>query len=169
MFVLKCRIAEALTKDEEFSIVGIDLSSAFDTIYREKLDEILEKKGVEKDVRMMVKLMMRDTSFKVNGRERISTNIGTPQGDALSPLLFCIYMKEALDELMRKGISQERIVYADDCDFLVYGGDEMNMGVIENVLKEFGLKMNSDQGRTVTFGSIGSFENPILHSVSSAI
>ena len=60
-------------------ITGIDMTSAFDTIKRTKLIEILESSS--------------------NISNPFDTNIGSPKGDGLSGCLFIIYLEKALRTL----------------------------------------------------------------------
>ena len=54
---------------------------------------------------------------------KFETSIGTPQGDALSPVLFTVYLEIALrkyiemSQLERSALHQI-ICYADDTDFI---------------------------------------------------
>ena len=64
---------------EEIMITGIDMTSAFDTIKRTKLIEILESSS--------------------NISNPFDTNIGSPKGDGLSGCLFIIYLEKALRTL----------------------------------------------------------------------
>merc|ERR1712115_197883 len=54
-------------------------------------------------------------------QRNFTSNIGTPQGDSLSPVLFTIYLEEALKEV-RKVLPQEtkpcEVAYADDVYFV---------------------------------------------------
>ena len=67
---------------------------------------------------------------RINGATKgkpFESNIGSPQGDSLSPVLFSIYLENALKEVrtilprqtsdFEKTLSTE-IVYADDVDFI---------------------------------------------------
>ena len=49
-------------------------------------------------------------------------NVGTPQGDSLSPVLFIVYLETALREIREINKTEEGIptemAYADDVDFI---------------------------------------------------
>ena len=97
----KWDIAKVLTyRDEEYYILGIDLSQAFDTVDRLLLINVLEK-ILNKDEIMMIRKLLTNTCLKVrwNGKSTqtpFETNIGIPQGDGLLPILFTIYLEAAL-------------------------------------------------------------------------
>ncbi|GFS14330.1 Gag pol polyprotein [Elysia marginata] len=87
-----------------------------------------------------------------NTEEPFLTNIGTPQGDSLSPVLFIIYLEQALKNVRSTLDSpsntteahlRNEIVYADDIDFI--GNQPVNVKEIEETLKVHKLKVNVDK------------------------
>ena len=117
------------------------MSSAFDTINRDELFEILEEFLDEDDLRIL-NMLLAETTLEVKEKNAQATtfesNIGSPQGDSISGPLFALYFNRALrqikDEMQKKPIDctdinprwvekmessiPEEIVYADDCDFI---------------------------------------------------
>ena len=91
----RCIDAIAKRYDEQFNIMGIDMSKAFDSIYREKLMIILEEAVPDPSNRRIMRYLLSNTTLqpKLNGKlgDTFKTVLGTPQGDALSPVLFTIY------------------------------------------------------------------------------
>ena len=90
-------------------IVGIDLSSAFDTIDRNKLLDIL-KPIINNDEHRMIRILHSDTSLEIkmsnlNHQETFISNVGSPQGDAISGPLFNVYFESTLQDL-RHAINQ---------------------------------------------------------------
>ena len=87
---------------EKIYITGIDLSSAFDTIVREKLIVILET-ILHKDKLQMVKFPLKDTKLQIKMSDiepnNFNTNIGSPQGDGLSGVSLNIYFENSLRKL----------------------------------------------------------------------
>lgn len=77
----------------EIHIIGIDMSSAFDTINRNELMTEL-KTFLDEDECRMSRLLLSNTSINVqfadSPPEDISTNVGSPQGDAISGTFFNI-------------------------------------------------------------------------------
>ena len=107
------------------------MSAAFDTIDRQILLDILER-IVEEDELRIIRFLLSDTAIntRINGatKERpFESNIGTPQGDSLSPVLFSIYLENVLKEVrnilprptfeLEKALPTE-IAYADNVDFV---------------------------------------------------
>ena len=112
-------------------ILGLDMSRAFDTIDRVKLLGILDGiSGLTDDDRRLIRVLLANTSLQVefNGvlTEPFASNIGSPQGDGLSPILFAIYLEAAIRELEARGPQRPDIdinlpskaMYADDTDFI---------------------------------------------------
>ena len=70
----------------------LDMSKAFDTVRRNDLIEIIEP-ILDKDELHLIKILIEDVTLQVKiGKttvtgEEITTNIGVPQGDCLSPIL----------------------------------------------------------------------------------
>ena len=89
-------------KGMKLYIVGIDLSSAFDTINREKLLQILAPL-IGKDEYRMTKALLANTELelKMKNANTVSfkSNVGSPQGDGISGPLFNIYFEAALRDL----------------------------------------------------------------------
>ncbi|GFR68128.1 reverse transcriptase [Elysia marginata] len=80
------------------------------------------------------------------------SNVGTPQGDSLSPVLFTIYLENALREIRTtlpepnssygREIPSE-IAYADDLDFI--GHDYAKIAKIQETLEKYQLKVKTDK------------------------
>ena len=100
VMAFKLLAEKAITSaDFELYILMKDMSRAFDTVNRKLLMEDL-REILEDDELHVCKLLLEDVSLMVRcGQscgETFNTNIGTPQGDCLSPLLFILYLANAL-------------------------------------------------------------------------
>ena len=86
------------------------MSAAFDTINRHELLEILKDIIEEDEVRIIQYLLSETTlNVKIDGAETkrpFTSNIGTPQGDSLSPVLFIIYLEHALKDIRNMNETQ---------------------------------------------------------------
>ncbi len=96
-------LAEKAITSEDYKIILLllDMSKAFDTVRRDRLLLIL-KDILDHDEFHMMKISIENVKLKTRigdsiGNE-IKTNIGVPQGDCLSPILFKIYLAEALKQ-----------------------------------------------------------------------
>ncbi|XP_065062423.1 uncharacterized protein LOC135689200 [Rhopilema esculentum] len=143
------------------------MRSAFDTIRREQLVDIAKKFLVEDEVRM-IQLLLSNTTLdvRINNAETepFSSNMGSPQGDALSGVLFNIYFEESLrkvrnfrHEIKSKDHEEngnwsptfllQEAIYADDADFLTTSELEKNIITekIGEILLRDNLKVNNSK------------------------
>ena len=115
--------------------MGIDMSSAFDTIRRTSILELLVKCGCNDDEIRLVRLLLSNTKLRVNVNGTLSAQfqslLGAFQGDCLSGCLFTLVLAGALCELRSDlAISMDRpdppissqglpldSEYADDVEF----------------------------------------------------
>ena len=117
--------------------------------------------GIEEDEFRLIRVLLAKTKLQVllNGivTAPFESNIGSPQGDALSPLLFAIYLEAALKELEKRGAIPptcdtvvklpQKAIYADDTDFI-----SLDKEFLEKILKmagpvfgDFNLIVNVDK------------------------
>ena len=122
---------------ERIHVMGIDLSKAFDCIDRNILMVTMEQHAIatEDDLRI-IQFLISETQLQVKiGNtfgEKFSTTIGTPQGDALSPLLFLIYLEIIIrtSNINNHMTGRDLIyAYADDVNFAFseQGTERMNL------------------------------------------
>ena len=92
-------MATSYTTKQEIHVTSVGMSSAFDTISRSQLINTCETFFEQDDV-TLIKYLLTNTKMMIKIDNRFgncfSTSIGSPQGDNLSPILFSIYLKEAL-------------------------------------------------------------------------
>ena len=82
-----------------------------------------------------------------NGKVK-ATNVGTPQGGNLSPLLSNIMLNELDKELEARGLNFVR--YADDCIILVKSekaADRVLNSITKYIEKKLGLKVNAEKSK----------------------
>lgn len=96
-------------------IVDIDLEKFFDTVNHDKLISILNKEIKDGKILSLIRKFL--VSGVMVGTQVEETEMGTPQGGNLSPLLANIILNELDWELERRGLRFVR--YADDCIILV--------------------------------------------------
>ena len=146
----KWLISKAFAEEVDIFITGIDLSSAFDTIDRHLLLQILSS-FIEEDELRMIRYLLSNTDLrlkqnKIMTSNKFLSNIGTPQGDSLSPVLFIIYLEYALRSLRRpqeNNIPHE-IAYADDVDFVSIKGFK-DIPTIQEHLNNVNLHVNASK------------------------
>ncbi|GFW36711.1 probable RNA-directed DNA polymerase from transposon X-element [Trichonephila clavipes] len=96
--------------------VFLDLSVAFDTVWRQKLIEILHS-GISGNILLWINDFLRDRRFAVRVNGNFSRThrswAGVPQGSVLIPILFLLYMNTVDDRI----VNEAKIAcYADDID-----------------------------------------------------
>ena len=110
------------------------MSAAFDTINRGHVLDIviIVKSIIDQDEQRLIQFRLSGTVIdtRINGTftsKPFTGNVGSPQGDRLSPVLFTVYLEHALKEvrptLPRPTTSFEaetpnEVAYADDVDFI---------------------------------------------------
>jgi len=115
----------------------------------------------------MIRLLLSNTSLKVrfNGivTDAFNSNIGSPQGDALSPILFAIYLEHAL-RLLRGQVQRPQadleaavpgeLIYADDTDFISLDKSFLNdiLNVVGSVFGELNILVNTDKTEHTIIG-----------------
>ena len=100
VFAYKILAEKAIcSKDYTVHILLMDLSKAFDTINRNKLIEDL-RKVLDNDELHMIKILLDGVEYTVRCGDILgkpfSTNVGSPQGDCISALLFVFYLAMSL-------------------------------------------------------------------------
>lgn len=139
------RALEYLNEGYEW-IVDIDLEKFFDTVNRDKLITIIGKTIEDGDV---VSLIRKYLSAGVMEKGIVKpTEVGTPQGGNLSPLLSNIMLNELDKELEERGLNFVR--YADDCIILVKSEKAANRvltSITKFIEKKLGLKVNAEKSK----------------------
>ena len=110
-----------------FRIIGIDMSKAFDSVNRTMLLESLDQFLQPTEIRI-IRYLLSETRLRTRIKGQLGqwfgTNAGIPQGDALSPLLFAIYLELAVRRFKEMhpeyGETIDHFIthYADDTDFI---------------------------------------------------
>ena len=100
VLALKLLIEKALSADNyEIIILLKDLTKAFDNVDRSKLLSIL-KSILSPDELHMIYILLNNTKLQIryDGElgETFTSDVGVPQGDGLSPILFTLYLAKSL-------------------------------------------------------------------------
>jgi hypothetical protein len=92
--------------------VFFDFSSAYDTVNREKLYEMLRIKGIlnQHDIELL-EFIHYNLRIDIGGKS-ITTSRGVPQGLTTSPILFDIYVEGILENLQKANHFSR--MFADD-------------------------------------------------------
>ena len=159
--------------DRSLHVYGIDMSKAFDSIERSKLLWILKQQvSLEETELRLIRALLSKTTLRVKLRGKLGrifkTLLGIPQGDALSPILFVIYLEAAMREV--RALDSElymfggqyvgrdwyrelmEAAYADDVDLLCVDRDRLQrrLEVLKSTFKRYNLTVNEQKTERIT-------------------
>ena len=166
------RILISVVKEKrwEFSKMGIDMSSAFDTIKRSVILDLLAEAGCCEDDIRLARYLLSNTKLRIKIDQTISlefeTSKGSFQGDAASGAFFTLYFAGALYhqravlETIRPNppfdpntFFPTEWEYADDADFADEDEDSLRemLPICKEILAEWDLLVNEDKTEFVRF------------------
>jgi sorting nexin-29 len=150
----------------DIKITGIDMSKAFDCINRTELLDTAKGLITTSNFRIL-KYLLSETNLSTRINDvygtPFRTTIGTPQGDALSPVLFTVYLESALRKFIERfkiprSSLQQIICYADDTDFI---NIERIADDLPQILRDYNLKMNVEKTEYI---KLSATENKTMKS-----
>ena len=139
-------------------VLELDISSYFDTIVREQLMEMVEKRISDASILRLLRKWI-NVGVVDEGRLLVSET-GTGQGQIISPLLANVYLHFVLDEWFENEVKPRlkgqafEIRYADDgllC-FERREDAEKVLAVLPKRFAKFGLTLHPEKTRLVHFG-----------------
>ena len=123
-------------------IVDIDLEKFFDNVPQDKLMSYVGRVIHDPDTESLIRKYLKSGVME-NGMYE-ATELGTPQGGNLSPLLSNVMLNELDKELVKRGLRYVR--YADDC-IIAVGSSTSASRVMHTITKwieqKLGLKVNA--------------------------
>lgn len=138
-----------LFNDGHDYIVDIDLAKFFDNVPHDRLMSKVHAFINDGDIESLIFKYLKSGSMSLN--EFNPSEIGTPQGGPLSPLLSNIYLDELDKELESRGLSFCR--YADDCIILVkshLAAKRVMKSIVTFLERKMKLKVNATKSKIVT-------------------
>lgn len=177
IFVLKTLIDSFKSQKKTLYTCFIDLSKAFDTVWREGLYYKLLKLGVSSKFVNVLKSLYSNINSKIKVKnllsKSINIDIGTRQGCNLSPSLFNIYLND-LPKLLDHNKCDPVLLYDKYINILMYADDIVLMSSsklgLQNCLNTFEqfcgkwkLKINHKKTKIILFNSRKS-DNFFLNS-----
>lgn len=150
---------------QPLALVKLDIEQAYDTVLRGKLWNAMCRVGLPWRFVQFVRELYREADYvvRVNGQcaEPFESNVGVQQGCALSPMLYSIYIKDALHNVHTQclGIGVPlgpdatctHANYADDILGTVLGVDHVPqfMQVVEEEFAKLGQQINRDKSKVL--------------------
>ncbi|CAF2091543.1 unnamed protein product [Rotaria magnacalcarata] len=143
----------------------IDFQKAFDTIKHKIIWAMLKSYGVDTTmVTLLQKIYEKSQSAvrigKDNG-EWFRTDVGTRQGDPLSPLLFIAYLERVMNQVKQNtcginisGILINNLRFADDIDLIDEDASSLQQQIelTKTAAEQAGLILNINKTKTMVFG-----------------
>ena len=129
-------------------VVDIDLEKFFDNVPHDKLMSYVHNIINDGDVESLIYKYLR-AGIMIDGAYEES-EVGTPQGGNLSPLLSNIILNELDKELEARGLHFTR--YADDCVILLKSeasAKRVMYSITKWIEKKLGLKVNAEKTKIV--------------------
>ena len=130
-------------------IVDIDLEKFFDNVPQDKLMSYVGRVIHDGDTESLIRKYLK--AGVMNKGRYESTEIGTPQGGNLSPLLSNIMLNELDNEIDRRRLNFTR--YADDVVIVVKSkaaATRVMYSITEWIERKLGLKVNAEKTKVTT-------------------
>jgi len=139
----------SLVKNKRQHVVEIDFSNFFNKIPHRKLMKILGKKISDNKFKGLIGRFLVGDLISHDG-EQIPSEIGTPQGSIMSPVLANVYLNEVLDQwFLENYASHDNVIvrYADDAVFFFKEKTiaEKFMMELKERVETFELELNEDK------------------------
>jgi RNA-directed DNA polymerase len=151
------RRVDTLLKAGHVWVVDADLKSYFDTIPHDRLLALVKARVADGRVLALVESFLRVGVLEESKGWR-PTELGTPQGGVISPLLANLYLNPFDHQMARAG--WELVRYADDFVILCRSEAEAQAALsqVRDWVKEAGLGLHPEKTRIVNAAQPGGFD-----------
>jgi len=150
-------LREALMSVHGGWVIELDIQQFFDTLEHQHLRDILDRRVRDGVLRRVIGKWLNAGVLTEGGREQ--SEVGTPQGGVISPLLANIYLHDVLDvwfedvvrPRMRGQVALVR--YADDAVIVCAQEDDAKrlMAVLPKRFGKYGLTLHPDKTKLIRF------------------
>lgn len=138
-------------------ILDLDLKSFFDTIEKEHLMKLIERRVADPRILRLIRKWLN--AGVIEDGAWYETEKGTPQGAVISPLLANIYLHYVLDQWTDQWRQKARgdvtiVRYADDAVIGFQHEYEAKkfLRELREQLRQYGLELNEEKTRLIRFG-----------------
>lgn len=143
----------SIGNNERPQVVEIDFKNFFNTIPHKKLIAILSKRIKDQRFKGLIGRFLRGEILNSTG-ETLPSEIGTPQGSIMSPILANIFLDEVIDQWFKSkyaSATRTMVRYADDSIFLFKKKDEAEsfLVALRERVQEFDLTLNEEKTQIV--------------------
>lgn len=144
-----------LKDDKRPFVVEIDLANFFNTVPHKKLMKLLRKRINDRKLLGLIARFLKVDILNQKGETK-PTEVGTPQGSVMSPILSNIFLHYALDQWFLENYSSQNAVivrYADDAVFMFSKEQQANdfLVALRARLAEYKLAVNEDKTALINF------------------
>ena len=164
ILVLRLMAEKAWRKDTPIYNCFIDFQKAFDTIKHEIIWAVLESFGVNHKITRITRNIYGNSMAAVKiGQETgrwFRQEVGTRQGDPLSPLIFITYLERVMDMKQdeRQGVCVngelfDNLRFADDIDLLEHNCERLqrSLNSVAAAAEQMGLRINRAKTKVMVF------------------
>jgi RNA-directed DNA polymerase len=151
-------VGRIICREPTACVLELDITSYFDSIVREQLMEMVEKRISDASILRLLRKWI-NVGVIDEGKLLVSET-GTGQGQIISPLLANIYLHHVLDEWIENEVKPRlkgkvfEIRYADDAVlcFQYLEDAQKVLRVLPNRFAKYGLTLHPEKTRLVEFG-----------------
>jgi RNA-directed DNA polymerase len=144
----------SLCKNKRKHVIEIDFEHFFNSIPHHKLMRIIAKRISDKRFKGLIGRFLKGELIQAN-EESLPSEIGTPQGSIMSPILANIYLNEVVDQwFLENYTSYNNVIvrYADDAVFFFKEDKDAKtfLKALNERVEQYGLKLNQEKTKQFT-------------------
>lgn len=175
--VMNAEINEARRKRWMTGVISLDITKAFDGVWKEGLIYKVSELKLEKNVVGVIASFMNDRKAKVKVGEEVSREFrverGVPQGSKMGPLLYNVYTRDiGVENTENSGMEQ----FADDTMLWAAGRNGvtikaklvMNMKRLIDQMKNWGIQVNKSKTNFIMIKNGGKPQNRAVQNIKES-
>lgn len=156
-------LSAGLTRRKVNWVIDADIQGFFDAVSHEWLLKFVEHRVADRRILRLIRKWLR-AGVSEDGQWS-KTEVGTPQGSVISPILANVYLHYVLDlwvnQWRKTNASGDVLIvrYADDfvLGFEHRGEAERFLGELRERLEKFGLRLHPEKTRLIAFGRLAAW------------